>query len=427
MATYTAAHFAKALGSRPEDWALRPTDTVIVDENDRITVDSRFLGHVTSTERAWLEGEKGPSSSFDVSNALIHINRHRRRLGMRSLDPYGAGWTDEDILVESRRISRLENSSMDWSPGWAPAFALGGGLLGGMLFTGLGRAAFGTDTDALAALIVSRIVGQVVGASGLAAATAPEGMRARAALGAAAGGWVPYLGVPLAAVGTYVATRSRKQNPLSPPAKRWLWIGGVGAATLLVGGVAYAKLRTPTPAGPPTPTRAIATAIGILGSDAEVIEVTDVAYTMAYPDCPVVLDPDDPTHELCIEYWLHLRDLAIEQMPPPESRPAEEQPGLSMTGPAADMRGWLESLTQRQRSELRRIIGSKYYDPIKRGAYDGDDAGVVSAVLRFKNAAQKHASEDKFGALKRYLELQELLGAKLDELMQLAQQYEGQA
>jgi hypothetical protein len=356
-----------------------------------------------------------------VSTALTHINEHRRQLGMEPLDPYISGWTDEDVLIESQRISRLDNISTDWSPGWAAAFALGGGVFGGMLFTKLGRSAFGTD--ALAALIASRIVGQVVGASSLAAAAAPEGLRARAATGAAAVAWVPYLGAPFAAIGTYVATRPREQNPISPTKKRWLWIGGVGATALLVSAVAYAKLRSPAIEDIPTPAQAVANAIEILGSDAEVVEVTDVAYAMAYPDCPPVLDPEDPTHELCIEFWLHLRDLAIEQMPPPESRPSQEQPGLSDTGPAADMRGWLESLTQRQRSELRRIIGKKYYDPIKRNAYEGDDAGVVLAVLRFKSAAEKHASEDKFGALERYLELRELLGPKLDELMQIAQQY----
>lgn len=427
MPTYTAEHFARSLGGRIEDWGLRSTDTITIDENGRILAGSVFLGHVTPTERAQLEGEKGPPASWERRGALDRINAYRREIGMGPLDPYASQWTDEDVMAEEKRVLRLQNPSVDWSPGWASAFALGGGVFGGILFTGLGRAAFGTDTDALAPLLVSRSVGQVVGASSMAGMTAPEGMRARAALGAAAGAWVPYLGGPLAAVGTYAATRSRQQNPLSPTAKRWLWIGGASLAALLVGGVAYAKLRTPSFEGPSTPGQAIANAIEILGTGAEVVEVTDVAYTMAYPDCPAQLDPGDPMHERCIEYWLHLRDLAIEQMPSPEGRPARDRPGLSGTGPAADMRGWLESLTQHQRSELRSIIGGRHYDGIKRNAYDGDDAGVVSAVLRFKRGAEKHASEDKFGALERYLELKELLGPKLDELMQLAQKYQGQA
>jgi len=45
-----------------------------------------------------------------VQAALEAINRHRRKLGQRPLDPTAAGWTSEDILLEAQRIRRLNPS-----------------------------------------------------------------------------------------------------------------------------------------------------------------------------------------------------------------------------------------------------------------------------------------------------------------------------
>jgi len=235
---------------------------------------------------------------------------------------------------------------------------------------------------------------------------------------------VPYLGLPLGALGTYVATR-RRPNPVVQT-RTW-WIAGIVAATVAAGALAYRMLRTSESGGVLTPAEGVARALEILGEGAEVIEIADVAYTMVYPDCPPLLDPEDPTHEECIAAWLQLRDLAIDQLPAPAGRPSKTQEGLASTGPAADLRGWLESLTSTQRSELRTIIGSTYYDPMKRSAYEGDDGGVVRAVLRFKASAEAYASKDKMGALARYMELTDLLGPKLDELMRLAKSYKGKA
>lgn len=38
---------------------------------------------------------------------LAEINAHRRRLGMRPLDPAAAGWTADDVRLEARRIRAL--------------------------------------------------------------------------------------------------------------------------------------------------------------------------------------------------------------------------------------------------------------------------------------------------------------------------------
>lgn len=43
-------------------------------------------------------------SSGNIAAALAKINRHRALIGERPLDQAAAGWTDEDVLLEARRI-----------------------------------------------------------------------------------------------------------------------------------------------------------------------------------------------------------------------------------------------------------------------------------------------------------------------------------
>lgn len=232
----------------------------------------------------------------------------------------------------------------------------------------------------------------------------------------------------------------RAANPLpsSPSRARWLWIGGAVAVALLLGGAAYARFRKATEISPPSsPEEAVDRAISLLGTARDPQEIADAAYPMAYPDCPPTLDPDDLSHAACIEDWWRLHDLAEAALPaggsppseasPPsdEGRPPQDDGTLPTTGPAADMRAWLESLTQTQRAQLRTLIGATHYDPIKHAAYAGDDAQTVSAVLRFKNAAEKMLSDDPIAAAKRYSELRALLGPKLDELLAQAKKYQG--
>lgn len=47
--------------------------------------------------------------TVDISDALEAINRYRRRIGMRPLDPQAAGWTPDDVVLEAQRISRIAN------------------------------------------------------------------------------------------------------------------------------------------------------------------------------------------------------------------------------------------------------------------------------------------------------------------------------
>lgn len=56
------------------------------------------------------------SSRPDVEEALATVNRHRRRIGMAKLDPTATGWTDQDVLIEADRVTRLPNP-LDVAPG----------------------------------------------------------------------------------------------------------------------------------------------------------------------------------------------------------------------------------------------------------------------------------------------------------------------
>lgn len=49
------------------------------------------------------EPPPGPSAR-DVAAALKHINRRRAQLGERPLDPERAGWTDDDVITDARRL-----------------------------------------------------------------------------------------------------------------------------------------------------------------------------------------------------------------------------------------------------------------------------------------------------------------------------------
>lgn len=213
----------------------------------------------------------------------------------------------------------------------------------------------------------------------------------------------------------------RTDNPLR---KRWLVAAGIGAAALLVGGYAYARAAAPKPEKPPSKQKAVRKAVSLLGRNANSNELTDVAYTMAYPKCPPKLDPGNPQHEDCIAKWLELQDMVIAET----AKPRKAKDGTPIpeptNGPAADMQKWLDSLTSSQRSGLRKIIGGQYYDPIKNAAGAGDDAGTVEAVLRFKRAVEEYAYDDPIGAYKQYSELQNLLGPKLDTLLRAAKKYQ---
>lgn len=145
--------------------------------------------------------------------------------------------------------------------------------------------------------------------------------------------------------------------------------------------------------------------------------LTDRAYRLARPGCPTRLDPDDPTHEQCIAVWLEVRDLVAARLPPPVIESAD---GVVASGPAADIRTWLASLTPEQRSGLREIVGTAHYDRITARADAGDDPGTVDALLDLKDEMD---GLNPLAAMRRYAELKSLLGPKLDDFIRIAEKH----
>jgi hypothetical protein len=209
------------------------------------------------------------------------------------------------------------------------------------------------------------------------------------------------------------------------PLRTWIGITGVVLGGATAGALlARAVLPRPRPSVDPALELAAEQVVAGRGDGTDLMSLADQAYRVARPSCPATLDPDDPSHAGCVGDWLRLRDLVAAKLPPPPVRAPTPQAGLADTGPAADMRGWLESLTPEQRTGLREIIGAKFYDPIVEAAAEGDDEDEVEAVLDLKEEIEEFASDSPLAALRQYKQLKGLLGPKLDELLRLAQQYE---
>lgn len=52
------------------------------------------------------------SPPASINSDLAEINAHRRLIGMRPLDPAAAGWTDDDVRLEARRIRALNPAGL---------------------------------------------------------------------------------------------------------------------------------------------------------------------------------------------------------------------------------------------------------------------------------------------------------------------------
>jgi hypothetical protein len=64
--------------------------------------------------RGWMKkymAAKGPDPKA-VADALKIINQHRRKIAMAPLDPKSSGWTDEDVILEARRIQKTSNPQL---------------------------------------------------------------------------------------------------------------------------------------------------------------------------------------------------------------------------------------------------------------------------------------------------------------------------
>lgn len=194
------------------------------------------------------------------------------------------------------------------------------------------------------------------------------------------------------------------RKKLSKRAK-WLIAGGVAFGGYFVVRTVMAKSKKPT-VKKYGPDAAVTTAINELGADAGVVALTDLAYPLAYPDCPPKLDPDDPTHEECVNRWLALRDRVRKRVPSGGKGSSSEKVL------AKKIKSWLDGLSGSQRSQLRSTIGAKLYDPIANGAASGNESQVMAGLLRMKSSVK---GMSQLQALALYTQLQDILGPKLDE------------
>jgi hypothetical protein len=60
------------------------------------------------------------ASTTAVAAALAKINRYRARIGERPLDPARAGWSDEDVILEARRIGNPRGQKRRTKNPWRP-------------------------------------------------------------------------------------------------------------------------------------------------------------------------------------------------------------------------------------------------------------------------------------------------------------------
>lgn len=160
------------------------------------------------------------------------------------------------------------------------------------------------------------------------------------------------------------------------------------------------------------PDKAVSTAIEELGENAGVMTLTDLAYPLAYPNCPPLLDPDDPTHADCIAKWIDLRDRVAKRVP------AGKGTG-GARGIAKKVDKWFDGLSSSQRTQLRSAIGAELYDPIANGANANNDSQVLAGLLRLKRSVYDLIAESQLQALALYSKLQDILGPKLDEFKKI--------
>lgn len=165
----------------------------------------------------------------------------------QNLSPNGTETETHSMHDHSHHHPGLVYANPAGSIEWAAGGAFAGRVLGGIPGLLFYYATAAEDEDGkkekpTAGPYIVRWVGQIAGAAAGGYLGAPDAMKTRAAVGAAVGGSIPFLGAPLAAVGAYVATRpggGRKANPMSTGATIGLALGGLA----LLGGGTYLGVR----------------------------------------------------------------------------------------------------------------------------------------------------------------------------------------
>lgn len=118
---------------QPELWAIRVGYTLLIVPDALTGHESRQRMHYVidslrghqwwrtpfHTDLAALA--RGGAPAAGPSEDLAIINRHRRKLGMKALDPVAAGWTKDDVRIEAaelrRRGANPRASLLSWGGG----------------------------------------------------------------------------------------------------------------------------------------------------------------------------------------------------------------------------------------------------------------------------------------------------------------------
>lgn len=104
---------------KPEDRARAIREYINFYGDDAVDDEPEIFEYTDMVrEFPYLFRGSGTNTGRDVTDELAQINAHRRSLGMAPLDPASAGWSDEDVVIEARRLrSNPRDQMLDWYAG----------------------------------------------------------------------------------------------------------------------------------------------------------------------------------------------------------------------------------------------------------------------------------------------------------------------
>lgn len=183
-----------------------------------------------------------------------------------------------------------------------------------------------------------------------------------------------------------------------------LAVGVVGAGVFL-----YSATARAAPAAPPSEEAAVAAAIEQLGPDAPTAQISQLAFSTAYPG-QTPAEPEWASIVTQVETVLG-RPLVPIKIP---SGPAFEDEAAEL------VTDWMGSLSDAQRSAVQQAVGAALWDPLVASAAGGDDVATRGALLAIKLAIEAQAQDSKISALATYASLQSNLGDdKLQEFLEI--------
>ena len=218
---------------------------------------------------------------------------------------------------------------------------------------------------------------------------------------------------------------STQLRELNPTTTFWISIGLAITAGVVVTGYALrararAKKPLPKAKGIP-PKQAVTAAIDQLGRDAHPYALTDFAYVLAYPECPTVPDEKNPEHDRCRGLWLEMAMRVRDRLGLDPDEPIEPKPSVPKNnGLAKSLCDYFDSLTEKQRTGVRSIIGAERHDKLLDACEADNDAVVRAQILTLRKDVEKLFKDDPLGAYMLYRQLQDVLGEeKVEEFLDI--------